>query len=289
MRISKCPSASVPPPSSSSLLLARPPAPPTGRPRPPSAAWGPRCYLVPPERSTSLFRCVELCKEHGGAPACIGSAEENRHVTAGLAATEGLWLGLYQNETGLGPAKGWSRCVAGDAPSFTNWRGASRTTITATSRTVLGRRQHRAVACSGVRRRRALRHFPWRIARALLPVRPRQRLGRVCRRSQGAGGNQRLQPAAAHAANGDLLLNRRRPRPTAHPSAPRPNGLAPAAPLRTLLHAVATSATGAAPSTPSGAASSAAAKGKLRAARASAAARRLRVSFAMGQAGWALS
>ena len=41
-------------------------------------------------------------------------------------------------------------------------------------------------------------------------------------------------------------------------------------------------------STPSGAASSAAVKGELRAARASAAARRLRVSFAMGQAGWAL-
>ena len=48
-------------------------------PSPTRAAWGPRCYLVPPERSTSLSRCVELCEEHGGAPACIGSAEENRH------------------------------------------------------------------------------------------------------------------------------------------------------------------------------------------------------------------
>ena len=38
-------------------------------PSPTSATWGPRCYLVPPERSTSLFRCVELCKEHGAAPA----------------------------------------------------------------------------------------------------------------------------------------------------------------------------------------------------------------------------
>ena len=47
-------------------------------------------------------------------------------------------------------------------------------------------------------------------------------------------------------------------------------------------------ATGAAPSTPSGAASSVVVKGKLRAARVSAAARRLRVSFAMGQAGWAV-
>ena len=64
-------------------------------PSPTSAARGPRCYLVPRERSTSLFRCVDLCQKHGGAPACIGSAEENRHVTAGLAAMEGLWLGLY--------------------------------------------------------------------------------------------------------------------------------------------------------------------------------------------------
>ena len=91
-------------------------------PSPTSATWGPRCYLVPPERSTSLFRCVELCKEHGAAPACIGSAEENAFVTAELAsAADGLWLGLYQNEKGLGPAKGWGGCMGGDAPSFTNW------------------------------------------------------------------------------------------------------------------------------------------------------------------------
>ena len=80
------------------------------------------CFLVPPERSTSLFRCVDLCKEHGGIPACTGSAEENAFVTAELAAADGLWLGLYHNETGLSPAEGWDRCVAGDAPSFTNWR-----------------------------------------------------------------------------------------------------------------------------------------------------------------------
>ena len=80
------------------------------------------CLKVPPERSTSLFRCVELCKEHGGAPACIGSAEENACVTAKLAsAADGLWLGLYQSETGLGPAKGWGGCVGGDAPNFTHW------------------------------------------------------------------------------------------------------------------------------------------------------------------------
>ena len=91
---------------------------PTGwTPSPASAT----CFLVPPERSTSLFRCVDLCEEHGGTPACIGSAEENDFVTAKLAAADGLWLGLYQNETGLGPAKGWGRCVRGDASNFTNW------------------------------------------------------------------------------------------------------------------------------------------------------------------------
>ena len=83
--------------------------------------WGSRCLFVPHQRSTSLFRCVDLCKEHGGVPACIGSAEENNFVMDELAAADDLWLGLYQNETGLGPAKGWGRCVAGDAPNFTNW------------------------------------------------------------------------------------------------------------------------------------------------------------------------
>ena len=29
------------------------------------------CFLVPPERSTSLFRCVDLCEEHGGTPASL--------------------------------------------------------------------------------------------------------------------------------------------------------------------------------------------------------------------------
>lgn len=36
-------------------------------------------------------------------------------------AGEVLWLGLYHNETRLGPARGWERCVSGDAPSFSNW------------------------------------------------------------------------------------------------------------------------------------------------------------------------
>ena len=105
-----------------SLPLAATSACPTGwTPSPANAAWGPRCYLVPPERSTSFFRCVDLCEEHGGTPACIDSAEENDFVTAKLAALDGLWLGLYQNETGLGSARGWGRCVAGDASSYSNW------------------------------------------------------------------------------------------------------------------------------------------------------------------------
>ena len=43
-------------------------------------------------------------------------------MTAELATVEGLWLGLYQNETRLGPAKGWGRCVGGDASNVTNWQ-----------------------------------------------------------------------------------------------------------------------------------------------------------------------
>ena len=60
-------------------------------PSPTSATRGSRCFLVPPERSASLFRCVDLCEEHGGAPACIGSAEENAFVTAELAVSGGLY------------------------------------------------------------------------------------------------------------------------------------------------------------------------------------------------------
>jgi len=90
-------------------------------PSPTNATWGPRCYLIPPERSTSLFRCVDVCSKHGGIPGCIGSAEEDAFVTELAEAEEGLWLGLYQIETGLGPAEGWNHCVGGDAPSFTYW------------------------------------------------------------------------------------------------------------------------------------------------------------------------
>ena len=36
-------------------------------------------------------------------------------------AGELLWLGLYHNETRLGLARGWERCVSADAPSISNW------------------------------------------------------------------------------------------------------------------------------------------------------------------------
>ena len=90
-----------------------------------STSGAARCLLVPPEHSMSLFYCVEVCEQHGGVPACIRSAAENDVVMTELApGTEGLWLGLYQNETALGTTHGWGRCVAapGDAPSFSNWK-----------------------------------------------------------------------------------------------------------------------------------------------------------------------
>ena len=60
------------------------PACPSGWKASPSPADGtsePRCFLVPPERSTSLRGCVERCARHGGAPACLASQEETDFVT----------------------------------------------------------------------------------------------------------------------------------------------------------------------------------------------------------------
>ena len=135
-------------------------------PSPTSATWGPRCYLVPPERSDSLFRCVNLCEEHRGAPACIGSAEENAFATAELAsAADGLWLGLYQNEKGLGLAKGWGGCVANDAPSFINWHEGQPDDYHGYQHDCAwvdaGSGQWRALACDGGVR---FDPYPWRLA-----------------------------------------------------------------------------------------------------------------------------
>jgi len=121
------------------------------------------CFFVPLERSTSFFRCVDLCEEHGGTPACIGSAEENAFVTAELAAADGLWLGLYQNETGLGPAKGWDRCVEGDAPNFTNWQEGQPDDYHGYQQDCAwveaGTGRWRALACDGVR----FDPLPWKL------------------------------------------------------------------------------------------------------------------------------
>ena len=55
-------------------------------PSPADGASEPRCFLVPPERSTSLRGCVERCARHGGAPACLASQEETDFVTGEVPA-----------------------------------------------------------------------------------------------------------------------------------------------------------------------------------------------------------
>ena len=241
------------------------------------------CFKVPPKRSTSLFRCVELCEEHGGAPACVGSAEENAFVTAGLAATEGLWLGLYQNETGLGPAKGWGRCVAGDAPSFTNWRegqpdddhGYQQDCAWADA----GTGQWRALACDSFIGDVRFDTFPWLVAE----------LSCLCAYSNASAAFTDVDREALEASS-DYNQRLLRERTTIAFSAAVVIAVLPTLLLlgrtgwRRLRRGV-----DAMPSRGrQRAASSTAAKGVLRAARASAAGRRLRVSFVMGQAGWAL-
>ena len=168
-------------------------------PSPTSATWGSRCYCIPPERSDSLFRCADLCTKHGGVPGCIGSAEENAFVTAELAeAEQGLWLGLYQIETGLGPAKEWSHCVRGDAPGFTDWQEGQPDDYHGYQQDcawVTGNRtgrQWRALACDGGVR---FDDKPWRLAE-LSCLDPRQCLGWFAHDRKAleatSGNNQRL-------------------------------------------------------------------------------------------------
>ena len=88
----------------------------------PNASWANQCFGVPTNRSSSLRSCVELCGAEGGVPACIASAEENGFA-AELLGNETAWLGLYQNDTSGGVDEGWGRCVAFEAPSFSNWSG----------------------------------------------------------------------------------------------------------------------------------------------------------------------
>ena len=268
--------------------------------------WGSHCYFVPAERSTSLFRCVDLCKEHGGTPACIGSAEENAFAAAELATVRhgggvgGLWLGLYQNETGLGPTKGWDRCVdVGDAPSFTNWHESQPDYYHGYQQDCAwfdaGTGRWRALACDGGVRFDPL---PWRLAE----------LSCLCDRGNASAAFADDRKALeATSVDNKLLLSRRTAiafsvaialallpllllcRRGWHP-------LRRGARMRSVYtvrekgdtSSFIRSKAAAALSRLSDNASSAAVKGMLRAARASAAGRRLRVSFAMGQAGWAL-
>ena len=191
--------------------------------------------------------------------------------------------------------------MAGDAPSFSNWHESQPDAFAGFQQDCAWldakTGQWRALACdSGVR----FDPLPWRLAE----------LSCLCGRGSASAAfagdrealeatrsyNQRLltrrmvivfAAAIAIAALPSLLLlgragwRRLRRGAKAEPSVRSSQGAAASS---------SRSATAAALSTPSGAASSTAGvKGKLHAARASAAGRRLRVSFAMGQAGWALS
>eukprot|EP00964_Phaeocystis_antarctica_P078319 scaffold48710_cov67-Phaeocystis_antarctica.AAC.3 len=271
------------------LLPAAPAVCPTGWTSSPASTT---CFLVPPERSTSLFRCLDLCKEHGGTPACIGSAAENDFVTAGLAAADGLWLGLYQNETGLGPAKGWDRCVAGDAPNYRNWHQGQPDDYQGYQQDCAwvdpGTGQWRTLACDGGVR---FDSDPWRLAE----------LSCLCARDNASAAfAEDLEALEATRVYNQRLLRQRTSIAfaTAIAIALLPTllllGRAGWRQLRRGENAESSVAVQDAPTSPSrssatGAARSAAVKRVLRAARASAAGRRLRVSFVMGQAGWALS
>ena len=268
-------------------------------PSPTSATWGQRCYLVPPERSTSIFRCVGLCEERRGTPACIGSAEENALVTTELAAADDLWLGLYQNETGQGPAMGWGRCIAGDAPSFTNWHEGQPDDFGGYQQDCswleAATGQWRSLACDGGV------HFdprPWvrTVELSCLCVHGNASVAFADDRKAleaASGYNQRpltrltaisYSVATAIALLPSLLLLGRTGWRRLHRGA----GAEPGAGIQGATISPSLPARGSTLSTLLSAASSAAVKGVLRAARASAAGRRLRVSFAMGQAGWAL-
>ena len=86
----------------------------------PNASWANQCFGVPAGRSSSLRSCVELCGAEGGVPACVASAEENSFA-AELLGDDSAWFGLYQNDTSGGVDEGWGRCVASEAPSFSSW------------------------------------------------------------------------------------------------------------------------------------------------------------------------
>ena len=303
------------------------------------------CFLVPTERSTSLFRCVDLCEEHGGTPACIGSAAENAIAIANTT-TDGLWLGLYQNNKGLGPAKGWDRCVSGDAPNYTNWEtrydhelhnyyesvepndySGHREDCTVSSSQWYGQGKdavpgpksgqwhgqpcdvsdlllcsswpygtHEGFPCDYSKPSWSAFFYEWDKASCL------------CARGNASAAFAGDVAALEATTSYNLAVNRRlngpilrwqerelRKRVSSAFAAAIVVAMLPTLLLlgqagwRRLRRGMDNRNAEAALSTPSGGASSAAVKGRLRAARESAAGRRLRVSFVMVQAGWALS
>ena len=260
------------------------------------------CLLVPPERSASLFRCVDLCKERGGTPACIDSAAENAFVTEAFASTgDSLWLGLYQNETALGPARGWEHCVAGDAPSFTSWERGQPDDKAGfredCARVDLNTGHWLDLACDGPQVRdngaEAL-ELSCLCARGNASAAFADDLGALeatrhyNRWLVSARTSITFIIAVAVATLPTLLLFTRaalRPRLRHAEPSVEVQGAAP----ETLPHALPSqSTTGVALDRRSSATSAAGVKRRLSAARKSAAGRRLRVSFAMVQAGWAL-
>ena len=220
-------------------------------------------------------------------------------MTTELAAADDLWLGLYQNETGQGPAMGWGRCIAGDAPSFTNWHEGQPDDFGGYQQDCswleAATGQWRSLACDGGV------HFdprPWvrTVELSCLCVHGNASVAFADDRKAleaASGYNQRpltrltaisYSVATAIALLPSLLLLGRTGWRRLHRGA----GAEPGAGIQGATISPSLPARGSTLSTLLSAASSAAVKGVLRAARASAAGRRLRVSFAMGQAGWAL-
>ena len=103
------------------LATPSPPVCPDGATAAPTATWGGACFSLPKQRATSLRQCVERCGEQGMTPACIGSAEEDAFAAELVPDDDWAYIGHYQSDTSGGPAEGWGRCVAGEASGFANW------------------------------------------------------------------------------------------------------------------------------------------------------------------------
>ena len=241
------------------------------------------CFKVPPERSTSLFRCVDALQGARGRTRLhrLGGGESPRH---GRARRDGVACGSGSTRTRRGSAlpRGGAAAWRVTLPALPTGTRASRTTITATSRTVPG-----STPAHGWWRALPCEH---RIGDVRFDTFPRCWCELSCLCANGNASAAFADDRKALEATSGYNQRLRMERTTIAFSAAVAIAVLPSLLLlgrtgwRRLRRGV-----DAAPSTGGqGAASSAAAKGALRAARASAAARRLRVSFVMGQAGWAL-